>query len=358
MTPSPLAALLTPPGKAAVATLGVAGARAWQVLRPLFTPRKATLPDVPEVGQHWLGRFGAELADEVILAVKQLTPTPLVEVHCHGGAAVVRYLLDLLHRHGCTPCGWQAFLDADGDSLRAAAATALAHAPTARTAAILLDQYHGALARALDRIVEAMAAGDRETVATLLAELTAWSAVGRHLIEPFRVVIAGPPNVGKSSLVNALAGYTRAVVAPTPGTTRDVVTTAAAFDGWPVELTDTAGMREGAETLEALGIEQARAAVERADLCVWLVDASTVPEWPAMSSDRVRIVVNKTDLAPAWDLDGIPEAPRVSATMGAGVAELGAAIARWLVPQAPPPGAAVPFTEAQRATIELMTTAR
>jgi tRNA modification GTPase len=67
--------------------------------------------------------------------------------------------------------------------------------------------------------------------------------LGRHLTRPWRVVVAGAPNVGKSSLINALAGFTRTVVTAVPGTTRDVVATAAAIDGWPVELIDTAGLR-------------------------------------------------------------------------------------------------------------------
>src|SRR5205823_6640829 len=83
-------------------------------------------------------------------------------------------------------------------------------------------------------------------------------------------------NVGKSSLINALAGYQRSIVAPTPGTTRDVVRVPVALDGWPVELLDTAGLRGDAPALEAAGIEQAREQAASADLCVWVLDA-TVP---------------------------------------------------------------------------------
>ncbi|MFO0930269.1 MAG: type III pantothenate kinase [Gemmataceae bacterium] len=350
VTASPLVAVLTPPGKAAVATLGVAGERAWDVVRSLFTPRRGA-----GAGD---ARAGAALARPVRRrAGRRGDRRPqAVDADAAGGdplsrrQRVVRYLVDLLERHGCTACGWPAFLAAEGDAIRAEAAARWAlrrrcgPPPSCSTSITALTRADGA--------VEAMAAGDRVTASA--AARRDDRLVGRRAAfdGPVPRRPRGAPNVGKSSLVNAAGGYTRAVVDPTPGTTRDVVTTVAAFDGWPVELTDTAGLRDGAETLEALGIEQARAAVERADLCLWLVDASADPVWPGVASDRVRIVVNKTDLPPAWDLDTVADAPRVSAATGAGVADLGAALARWLVPQPPPPGAPVPFTAAQRETVE------
>ena len=104
--------------------------------------------------------------------------------------------------------------------------------------------------------------------------LARYAPLGRRLTAPWRVVVAGPPNVGKSSLVNALAGYQRSIVAPTPGTTRDVVTTRLAIDGWPVELADTAGVREATDALETQGVRLAREATAAADLCLWVLDAS------------------------------------------------------------------------------------
>src|SRR5205085_10015517 len=102
----------------------------------------------------------------------------------------------------------------------------LTRATTVRTASILLDQYHGAFTRA----VEAALAEPAH-----VAEFARYAPLGRHLVAPWTVAVVGPPNVGKSSLVNALAGYQRAVVSDMPGTTRDVVRTLVALDGWPVE---------------------------------------------------------------------------------------------------------------------------
>ena len=169
--------------------------------------------------------------------------------------------------------------------------------------------------------------------------------LGRRLTTPWRVAVAGPPNVGKSSLVNALAGYQRSIVAPTPGTTRDVATTRLAIDGWPVELADTAGVRDATDMLEMQGVRMAREATAAADLCLWVLDASAQPVWPELQG-AVQLVVNKIDLPAAWAPDEAAGAVRVSARTGRGMADLCAALSRRLVPDPPPAGSAVPFTAA------------
>jgi tRNA modification GTPase len=340
-------ACLTPPGVAALATVALRGPAAWELVRELFRPHSAAadLPDVPERGRIWFGRFGSELADDVVLTVKRAAPAPWVELHCHGGREVVRLLLELFAARGARTCPWQQLERlTDDDPWRAAAAAALAEAPTARTAAILLDQYHGAFRRATESARAALERGDVNEARRVLSEPARYADLGRHLTSPWRVAVAGAPNVGKSSLVNALAGYQRSVVAPTPGTTRDVVTTLLAVDGWPVELADTAGLRTGTEALEEEGIRLAHGAAAVADLCLWVLDASVAPAWPSGAAANVRLVVNKVDLPAAWDLRQVGDAVAVSAKTGAGLAELCLALGHWLVPDPPPPGAAVPFT--------------
>jgi tRNA modification GTPase len=290
--------------------------------------------------------MGTDIADEVVLAVREVEPIPRIEVHCHGGREVVRLLLDLLRARGLVACTWDEFLrQTDAGPLRAAAAVALGRAPTVRTASILLDQYHGAFARAVGDILASLEREDTAAAASRLNELARFAPLGRHLTTPWRVTVAGAPNVGKSSLVNALAGYQRSVVAPTPGTTRDVVTVNLAIDGWPVDLADTAGLRASSESLEKAGMQRAREAATAADLCLWVLDASTEPGWPEASHGAVKLVVNKVDLQPAWDLSRAEGAVRVSAQTGEGLSELCAALSRWLVPDVPPAGAAVPFTD-------------
>lgn len=338
-----LASCLTPPGTGAIATLAVRGPDAWALARALFRPRSASgrlLPDAPEEGRLWLGQFGADVADEVVLTVKATQPLPWVEIHCHGGREVVGQLLAALAERGATVCDGAEFLRATtNDALQALAAEALARAPTTRTAALLLDQYHGALRRALDALHETTPA-----FVERLAALAKYAPLGRHLVEPWRLVLAGPVNVGKSSLLNAIAGYQRSIVAATPGTTRDVVTLHTALDGWPVEMADTAGLREGPEELESQGIERARRAAAEADLVVWLLDASSPTALDATLPPGALPVINKVDLPSAWELDRVAGAVCVSARTGEGLGELCQAISRRLVPEPPPPGAALPFT--------------
>jgi tRNA modification GTPase len=254
-------------------------------------------------------------------------------------------LEELFAARGVRPLSWQE-LEAQTapNPKRAAVLAALASAATVRTAGILLDQYHGALDRAWAAVRDALGRGDRTEAGRLLDSLARYAPVGRHLTVPWRVAVLGAPNVGKSSLVNLLAGYARSVVAPQPGTTRDVVSTTLAVDGWPMELLDTAGWRREAEDLERQGMALAREAAASADLCLWVLDAAAEPCWPEGDLPALHFVVNKIDLPAAWDLERAAKAVHVSARTGAGLEELLAALSAWLVPDPPPPGAAVPFT--------------
>ncbi|HTU91128.1 MAG TPA: GTPase [Gemmataceae bacterium] len=339
-------ACLTTPGQSALATLGLYGPRAWDVLRKLFRRRSSSeLAEKPVGGRFWLGRIGGEVADDVVVAVKQIEPVPWLEVHGHGGREVVRFLIELFREQGLHLCSWEDFLrKTSADALSAEAVIALAHAATPRTAGILLDQQHGALGQALEAIQHALERGETATAEERLAQLARYAPVGRHLTQPWRVVVAGAPNVGKSSLVNALAGYQRSIVAATPGTTLDVVTTRLALDGWLIELADTAGQRSEAEALEEQGIRRARATAAAADLCLWVLDASVPPVWPDEEIEAVQYIVNKIDLPRAWSLECPEGTIQVSAKTRQGLVELCATVAARLVPDPPPSGAAVPFT--------------
>ncbi len=354
-----LLACLTPPGRGAIATLALRGPEAWVMPRALFRPvtspkagavAVASLPETPVPGTFylgWLGDRAKDGADQVVLLVKRVTPVVWLELHCHGGPEVVRLLQELLVERGARLVPWQDFERSHEPEWRVAAQEVLAHAPTVRTAAIALDQWHGAFVRAVEECRARWVGGERETASKLLWRLNELVNVGRHLVQPWRVVLAGAPNVGKSSLGNALAGFARSIVAPTPGTTRDAVSTTIALDGWPIELTDTAGIRASTDALEQAGMERARAVLASADLCVWLVDGAAAPVLPEGRSDRTLVVINKIDLPPAWDWGAMPDAPRVSAKTSIGLQELCQALVMRLVPAPPGPGEAVPHTDKQ-----------
>ena len=172
-------------------------------------------------------------------------------------------------------------------------------------------------------------------------------SVGLRLIAGWRVVLAGRPNVGKSRLLNALAGYDRAIVDATPGTTRDVVTARTAFEGWPVELADTAGLRPSDDPIEASGVVLARARQGEADLVLVVLDRSEplTDIDRAIVSEHARglVVANKCDLPAAWspgDLDAVA----VSAERGDGIEELVATIAQPARPRGSAPSPRRPLS--------------
>jgi tRNA modification GTPase len=338
---------LTPPGRGALATLRVEGFGALQAVAAHFTPRSGRPLGSVAPSRLVVGRFGGSQGEEVV--VRRVCDEAL-EIHCHAGPAAVGRIEQLLVQSGCRPLRWQQWVARqESDPLAAAARIALAEARTTRTAAILLDQYRGALGRAFQEIRAALALHQTDLARQRLEALRAAATVGRHLIRPWRVVLAGPPNVGKSSLLNALAGYSRAIVHPLPGTTRDAVAAETVLDGWPVELCDTAGLRETSDAVERAGVQLAGRRIAQADLVVLVFDQSQ--PWSAAEEalraarPAAQLVHNKRDLPPA--AGPRPPGLAVSATQGVGVDTLAEAIAGRLVPQPPLAGQAVPFTESQ-----------
>ncbi|MBA2227590.1 MAG: 50S ribosome-binding GTPase [Gemmataceae bacterium] len=317
--------VLTPPAPAAVATLALRGPQAWSLTRRFFRPvGQTSLPSSPPLYRCYFGHWGLSLKDEVIVAV---TAADTVEIHCHGGVRLVRCLVEELQAAGAV----------EVDALEEHPLLhLLAHAPTRRVAALLLDQWQGACAQALRQVIEKQDSGT-------LATLARYAPLAEHLMTPWRVAIVGPPNAGKSSLLNALAGFPRAIVSPIPGTTRDAVTVTLAFDGWPIQLIDTAGLRETSDALEAAGIARTRSWLSQADLVLWVADAASGDGLEAELPPQALLVANKCDLL-AEDAVLPPHAWRISVRTGAGLEALCAGILNRLVPDPPPPGAPVPFT--------------
>jgi tRNA modification GTPase len=317
--------VLTPLAPAAVATIALRGPQAWAFTRRFFRPAGAiSLPASPPLYRCYFGYWGLSLTDEVIVGV---TAPDTVEIHCHGGVRLVRCLVEELQAAGAVEVpAWQ-----EHPLLHL-----IAQAPTRRIAALLLDQWHGALAQAIRKVIEHH---DWDILATLVR----YAPLANHLITPWRVAIVGPPNVGKSSLLNALVGFPRAIVSPIAGTTRDAVSCTVAFDGWPVQLIDTAGLHDTSDALEAAGIACARSWIERADLVLWVADAVSGEGLDADVPPQALLVANKCDLLEP-DVVLPAHAWRTSARTGAGLDSLCAAIVNRLLPDPPPAGAPVPFT--------------
>lgn len=373
-----IAAPATPTGPGGIAILRVSGPQAWPVGRALFSPRQPWPLRGPRPWRFYLGDLVApdgELLDQALgvffRAPRSYTTQDLVELHCHGGPAVARRILAAALAQGCRLARpgeftLRAFWGGRLDLSQAEAVAGLIAARSQGEARLALASLVGGLSQRLaplrQTLVSAAARleaaidfpedlgpGDAESLNSLAADLAAGvqqplaeliqHSLGRRVFrEGATVVLCGRPNVGKSSLFNALLGRQRALVSRLAGTTRDILEEPLVLGGVVARLVDTAGLGLGAEPepspaaeLDALGRAAASEAVEQADLLLVVLDGSQ----PLLDSDRQvllasagrprLIAMNKADLGAAWELTALGnlgEAEmvlRVSARGGAGL---------------------------------------
>ncbi|HYM80367.1 MAG TPA: tRNA uridine-5-carboxymethylaminomethyl(34) synthesis GTPase MnmE [Candidatus Limnocylindria bacterium] len=382
-----IAAIATAPGAAGLAVVRVSGSSALPIAAAVF---RGAAP-LTAAGSHTLhhgwahrpargtpGEPSSPPIDEVVAAVfkapRSYTREDVVEISCHGGAFAARHVLAALLASGARLARpgeftLRAFIHGRLDLAQAEAVADLIRAETERAHALALAQLAGALSRRLDAIGERIADAVAEVEARVdfaedvggievpphvvaaiaavdaeLAELLAGSAYARAVREGVRVPLVGRPNVGKSSLFNALLGEERAIVTPIAGTTRDRVSEAIEIAGIRVTLSDTAGLREDAENVEAIGIAVARQAIAQSPVVLWVVDGSEPlgDEDRAIAArlpgKRVLVALNKIDRGRTVHREDVERllngAPRrtvmVSAARGEGLADLHRALAELL----------------------------
>jgi len=359
-TAATIFALSSAAGRAGVAVIRISGIEAGEALQGLAgalpEPRVATLRRL----RHPVSR---ETLDRALIlwfpAPHSFTGEHMAELHVHGGRAVVAGVLEALHAMpGLRPAepgefARRAFENGKIDLTEAEGLADLIDAETEAQRVQALRQSGGALRRLYDgwreAIIRAMAlveaaldfsdeadipreafAEARPIVRGLHDELSAHlqdARRGEILREGFRVAIAGPPNAGKSSLLNALAGRDAAIVSDEAGTTRDVIEVRLDLGGYPVIVSDTAGIREAEGAIEREGIARAFRAAREADLIVWLTDASMPSDPPPglEGASRLIAVANKCDLAtslPSGQFDHL-----MSVRTGAGMSEFVARLA-------------------------------
>ena len=365
-----IAAIATPVGAGGIGIVRLSGPAALSILRALWRGPRAIEPRKMCYG-HILDPRQGQVVDEVLVvympAPKTYTRQDVVEIHCHGGPAPLGRVLDLCRGQGARPAGpgeftLRAFLNGRIDLAQAEAVADLVEAKTDAGLRLAVAQLQGRLSdriRAVrQRLLEALAwveasvdfdedeippyeiDEDLDTARRQLQTMIDGAERGMLYRQGIRTAIVGQPNVGKSSLLNALLRTERAIVTPIPGTTRDTLEETLNLSGIPLVLVDTAGIRRDTRDLaEDLGVGRSRAALAQADLALLVVDGSV----PLDAEDRriadlvgekpAIVVTNKVDLRPADgacrdDQDLLPHAPRValSALTGEGLEALEQAI--------------------------------
>lgn len=361
-----ISAIATPPGEGGIGIVRVSGNWAFEVARRLFQP----LPESIRSHRIYVGSIidpqTGERVDRALLlafrAPRSYTGEDVVEFSCHGGMVLLRRVLRLTLQYGARLAlpgefTLRAFLNGRLDLAQAEAVADLIRARTESAQRLALRQHEGELSRAVyalrDQVVGLLAqveaqldfaedVGDLDydaLEATLqqiierCRSLLATARYGRLTREGAMVVIAGRPNVGKSSLLNALLGEERAIVTDIPGTTRDVIRESIQIHGIPVQLWDTAGLRETEDLVERFGVERTRRSLQDADLILFVLAApeglteedrgllSHLPE------ERTLRVWNKCDLlAPeaVAQLDaGVPVSARTGWNLSQLITQLG-----------------------------------
>ena len=360
--------LITGPGKAAIATIWVSGPAANSAISDCFHPNSGPGAAEIEIGRVVYGAWifhdspiestdsslpeSSRSEDLIVVRIDDLT----LEIHSHGGTQSWKWLSRSLLQSGLIQLSVEEYSSRVSKSwLRSELSQTMPLAVTDRTALFLLDQSQAWASFAL-ALRNCCNRKDQTSLLDSIALIQKWREFGLHLTRPWRVVIAGQPNVGKSSLINALAGFSRSIVHDHPGTTRDVVSQRAAFDGWPVDLKDTAGLRIGDSEIESLGIEKAWQEVRAADCRIAVFDASQ--RWTAADCkllDEIQPQITAFNKVDKLREDSTrPEGIFLSATQNLGIDELGREIARVIVPSPPKRYQPVPFNERLSARLDIL----
>lgn len=342
-----IAAISTPLGTGGIGIVRISGPEAFGIAEAVFRGTRA-FSDIPSHTVSYgkiIDADSGETIDEVLaLKLEQprtFTREDMVELDCHGGTVVLRRVLEQVIKAGARPAEpgeftKRAFLNGRIDLSQAEAVIDLINAKTLEGSKAAVGQLEGRLSRSLNRarrrLVELMAhmevtfdypEHDTEEITAAmvlegiaevrgqLLDISGSFERGRIIREGINIVITGKPNVGKSTLLNELAGSGRAIVTDIPGTTRDIIEEYISIRGIPVRLTDTAGLRETEDAVERIGVEKAELAVENADLVIAVLDAGTgISDLDRDVLLKVKgrlsvYMVNKTDLASTEQLAAI-----------------------------------------------------
>ncbi len=354
-----IAAIATTIGEAAIAIIRLSGENALPIIQSVFTAQ--IIDRKPVVG--WIIDTNTKFKiDQVVvtayLAPKSYTGEDLIEISCHGGVALQRRILALLIDHGAAPAqggefSKRAFLNGKLDLLQAEAIINLIRAKSSKAIEYAAKQLDGQISDQLHTIEQELIhilstieasidfpddiespsyqqiVHDLANMLINLLKLQGTAKAGRAAIDGVRIVIVGEPNVGKSTIFNALLMKERAIVSDIPGTTTDQIEDFVVMEGLPVYLSDTAGIREPQGIVERMGIERTIVATSKADIVVHIYDQGSrnMNDFGySITEGAHRIAVfNKSDLPGEYNTDLIAlhkDAIILSATSTSGLVEL------------------------------------
>ncbi len=356
-----IAALSTPIGTGGIGIIRISGKKAFDIVSKIFISNKP----IHEIDSHSvtygkiIDPINKTVVDEVLLTKmckpKTFTREDIIEINCHGGLVVVNRILELLLKYGARPAEAgeftkRAFLNGRIDLSQAEAIIDLINSKTVESSKAAISHLEGNLSKKLNSL--------RETLVGLLAhievtvdypehdieEITGEKVLeslriikdslislvksfnrGKILREGINIVIAGKPNVGKSSLLNQLSGNTKAIVTDIPGTTRDIIEEYINIKGIPAKVTDTAGIRTTKDIVESIGVDKAYTAIENADLIIMVIAADTgileedIEVLKLIKDKKSIVMINKIDLVNEGEIDNIKNQLNVNKILEASV---------------------------------------
>lgn len=346
-----IAAISTPMGEGGIGIVRISGDSAFEIVDMLFrspSGRKASeMPDRSINYGHIVDPGTGEVVDEVLLSVMKAPRTytceDVCEINCHGGIVPLRKVLDLVLASGARlaePGEFtkRAFLNGRLDISQAEAVIDIIRSKTGAAHRAAISQLQGALSKHItplrEQLIKTLAHieavidfpeediepvavndvnGTIQEVCAKVKRLLDTADEGRLVREGIKTVIAGKPNVGKSSLLNALLKENRAIVTEIPGTTRDIIEEYLNIGGVPIVIIDTAGIRDAGDIVEKIGIERTKQSFAEADLVLLLFDASDditdedIEVIKLAAGKEVIVVVNKTDLPQRLDEEKLAE---------------------------------------------------
>ena len=365
-----IAAIATAPGEGGIGVVRISGEKSKEILEKIFLKKNSENDLVPRMMHYGFVRnnFSGELIDEVMAvyfkAPYSYTAEDVVEIQCHGSMVSLRKILSLVLKNGARIAESgeftkRAFLNGRLDLSQAEAVIDLIRAKSDKSFDVALNQLEGNFSKEIRQIraelmnslvnitvnidypdedIEQLTfeniVSDLTSVRVKIEKMLQTSDTGRIMSEGLKISIIGKPNVGKSSLMNALLKETRAIVTSVPGTTRDTIEEMLTIRGIPVKLTDTAGIRETEDLIEKIGIEKSKEAFNNADLIIFMADRSRALDEEDFSilnhirDKKAVVILNKTDLPSAFDSveleKHLPEACIIEASVanGDGIEEL------------------------------------